>query len=143
MRASLLRNALLLDAALLFVLGALLILVPRRVEGAFGFQDLPAGVSFILGLWGCGLAAMGIGYVVAASNPIRHLIWIQVGIARGALECVLGLAYLERGTVSFSQAGFGIIAAAFVTVAYLLLYPRQPRPLVSLENSVPTPPKSQ
>jgi hypothetical protein len=67
---------------------------------------------------------MGIGYVVAATQPLRHLVWVQVGIARGALECVLGLVYLARGVVTWRQAAFGIIAAALITGAYLALYPR-------------------
>ena len=127
MRLSLLRNLLLLDAAVLLVLGALLIFAPQQVETAFHFKDLPAGVNYIIGLWGCVFATMAIGYFVAASNPIRHAIWIQIGIARGAIECLLGLVYVARGVVTFSQAGLGIIVAAFIAVAYLALYPRPPR----------------
>jgi len=123
MKLSLLRNLLLLDAAVLLLLGLLLIFVPKQVELAFGFKDLPAGVSYILGLWGCVLGTMGAGYVVAASDPLRHRVWVQVGIARGALECVLGLVCLARGIVTFQQAGFGIVVAAIITVAYLACYP--------------------
>ena len=54
----LLRGLLLLDAAVLFALGAALILAPRIVERVFHFANLPAGVSFLIGLWGCGLATM-------------------------------------------------------------------------------------
>ncbi len=123
MKLSLLRNLLLLDAAVLLLLGLLLVFVPKQVELAFGFKELPAGVSYILGLWGCVLGTMGVGYVVAASDPLRHKIWVQVGIARGALECVLGLVCLARGIVTFQQAGFGIIVAAIITVAYVACYP--------------------
>jgi hypothetical protein len=121
---SLLRYLMMLDAAILFLLGALLIFAPRQVEIAFRFNDLPAAVSYLIGLWGCVFATMGIGYVVAATQPLRHLVWIQVGIARGALECVLGLVYLARGVVTWQQAAFGIIAAGLITGAYLALYPR-------------------
>jgi lysylphosphatidylglycerol synthetase-like protein (DUF2156 family) len=127
MKLSLLRNLLLLDAAVLLVLGALLILAPKQVEVAFHFSDLPAGVNYIMGLWGCVFATMAIGYFVAASNPIRHAVWIQIGIARGAIECLLGLVYVARGVVTFSQAGLGIIVAALIAVAYIALYPRPPR----------------
>jgi hypothetical protein len=65
--------------------------------------------------------------VAAARNPIKHRVWIQVGIARGALECLLGVVYLARGIVSFQQAAFGIIVAASISMAYLVLYPRKPR----------------
>src|SRR5438034_10142977 len=86
-----LRLLLMLDAAVLFLLGALLILAPGRVEQAFHFRDLPPAVGYMIGLWGCVIATLGIGYVVAATNPIRHVVWVQVGIARGSLECVLGV----------------------------------------------------
>ena len=59
MKISLLRNLLLLDAAVLFLLGAAFIFVPRQIETAFQFKDLPQGVSYIIGLWGCMLATMG------------------------------------------------------------------------------------
>jgi hypothetical protein len=124
MKLSLLRNLLMLDAAILFLLGACLIFAPQQVETAFHFSSLPPAVSYLIGLWGCVLATLGVGYLIAATDPLRHLAWVQVGVARGALECVLGLVYWARGTVTFQQAGFGIIAAALMMIAYLALYPR-------------------
>ena len=139
MKLTLLRNLLLLDAAVLFLLGALLIFLPKQVELAFHFQDLPDGVSYIIGLWGCALGTMGLGYVVAATNPIRHVVWVQVGIARGAVELVLGLVCLARGTATFQQAGFGIIVAGLISLGYLLLYPRQPRLVHGAKDGDPAP----
>src|SRR5262245_50744842 len=122
-RMQLLRVLLVLDAAVLLLLGALLILAPKAVQLAFHFKDLPAGMSYIMGLWGCVLATMAVGYAVAATDPLRQVVWVQVGIARGALECVLGLIYLARGIVTWQQAAFGIIVAALITIAYIVLYP--------------------
>lgn len=130
MKLSLLRYLFLVDAAVLTLLGALLIFAPKQLEVAFGFRDLPAAVSYLIGLWGCVLGTLAIGYVVAAANPVRHRVWAQVGIARGALECAVGLIYLARQTVSFQQAGFGIVIAAVMTVAYIALYPRKPQLVV-------------
>lgn len=125
LKHSLLPNLMLLDAALLLLLGLSLIFLPVRVEMVFGFQNLPAGVSYILGLWGCMLTTVGLGYVVASGNPLRHLVWVQMGIARGAFEWVLGVVCLARGVVGIQQAGFGIAIAAFITLAYLIAYPRR------------------
>ena|SRR5437588_9109224 len=143
MKVSLLRYLLIVDAAVLFLLGAVLIFAPRQVEVAFHFQDLPSAVSYLIGLWGCVFATMGFGYVVAATNPIRHLVWIQIGIARGGLECLLGLVYLGRGVVTFSQAGLGIILAGLISVSYLALYPRKPRLAARSGISAPTTPTSK
>jgi hypothetical protein len=136
MKLSPLRILLAMDAALLFLLGLLLTLSPKQVELAFHFKDLPEGVNYIIGLWGCILLTMAIGYAVAAMDPIRHVVWVQVGIARGALECVLGAVYLGRGVVTWQQAGFGIIVAAIITTAYLIFYPRGPR---MIQNAAPSP----
>ena len=141
MKLALLRLLLVLDAAVLFLLGALLIFAPGRIEAAFHFSNLPAAVGYLIGLWGCVLATLGFGYLVAATNPIRHRVWIQVGIARGTLECALGLAYLARGIVTIQQAGFGILIAALISIAYVALYPRKPR-LVPAPGSSPPPPTS-
>lgn len=123
-----LRFLLVLDSAVLFLLGVLFIFLPQQVLLAFHFRDLPAGVNYLIGLWGCVFATLAIGYFFAAVNPLRNIVWIQVGIARGALECLLGVIYLVRGIVTFQQAGFGIIVAAVITVAYIVLYPKQTAP---------------
>ena len=125
MKLSLLRYLLIIDALVLFLLGALLILAPGQVERAFHFQDLPPAISYIIGLWGCVFATLAIGYFVAATDPLRHVVWVQVGIARGVLECILGVVYLARGVVTFQQAGFGLVVAGLISIAYILCYPRQ------------------
>jgi hypothetical protein len=119
-----LRSVLILDAAVLFVLGLLFVFAPHQVAAAFHFENLPPGVNYLIGLWGCALATLAVGYCVAATDPVRHVVWLQVGIARGALECLLGVVYVARGVVTFQQAAVGIIAAAVITVAYILSYPR-------------------
>jgi hypothetical protein len=113
-----------LDAAVLFLLGTLLLVLPQHVLLAFGFVDLPTGVTYIIALWGCCLLTMALGYWKASADPVRHLVWVQVGIARGALEFGVGIIYLLRGIVTFRQAGLGIILAGLFALAYLIFYPR-------------------
>jgi hypothetical protein len=113
-----------LDAAVLFILGTLFLVLPQHVLFAFGFADLPVGVTYIIAFWGCALLTMAIGYWKASADPGRHLVWVQVGIARGALEFAVGIVYLLRGIVSFRQAGLGIILAGLFALVYLLFYPR-------------------
>ena len=125
MKLTLLRYLLMLDAAVLFILGVLLICTPGRVEIAFHFNDLPAAVSYLIGLWGCVFVTLGAGYVIAATDPLRHIAWIQIAIARGALEFLLGLFYVAHGIVTWQQSAFGILMAAFMSLAYVVLYPRR------------------
>ena len=51
------------------------------------------------------------------------------------MACALGLVYLSRGTVTFQQAGFGIIVAGLMALAYVALYPRKPRLVHAAEVS--------
>src|SRR5436853_3434797 len=120
-----LRVLLVLDAVLLFVVGAALVFVPRQLAVVFQFRDLPHGVYYLVAMWGCVMATMGIGYAVAAQDPVRHVAWVQVGIARGALECLVGLAYVALGILTFRQAVFGILLGGLIAVLYGFLYPRE------------------
>jgi len=139
MKLFLLRGLLVVDAAVLFLLGGLLILAPVQVEQAFHFQDLPPAVAYLLGMWGCLMATMGFGYLVAATHPLRYRVWINIGIIRGALECALGIFYLVRGTITLQQAGLGTLVAGLLALAYVALYPRQPRPVVPSPTPAPPP----
>ena len=136
MKMLLLRGLLLIDAVVLFLIGALLVAMPTQIERAFHFTDLPAAVRYLIGMWGCVMATMGFGYLAAAANPLRHRIWINVGILRGGLECVLGVFYLVKGTVTMEQAGIGTLVAGLMAVAYLVLYPHRPR---AVESPQPAP----
>ena len=137
MRTAFLRKLLLLDAVVLFVLGAFLIFLPESIEQAFHFDNLPGGVSYIVGLWGCASMAMSLGYLAAARNPIRHIVWVQLGMARGAAELTFGLVCICRGVVTFPQSAFGTVIAGLMALGYAVFYPRKPR---LLQGGVSSPP---
>jgi hypothetical protein len=116
-----------MDATVLGLLGVAFILFPAQIQKAFHFENLPLAMNFLIGLWGCGLLTLGIGYGIAAVDPHKHRLWVGVGIARGALEAIVGLWCYYRGLVIWKQSGLGILLAAFMAIAYLILYPRQTR----------------
>ena len=118
-----LRMLMMMDAVVLTGLGALFIAMPRRIEAAFHFQNLPAGVDYMFGLWGCVFASLGLGYAVAAVDPRRNVLWVQMGIARGMLEVVFGVMCAVRQVVTWQQVGFGILVAGAIAAAYVALYP--------------------
>ena len=120
-----LRMLMMMDAVVLTGLGALFIAVPRHIEAAFHFQNLPHGVDYMIGLWGCVFATVGLGYILAAVDPRRNVIWVQMGIARGLLEVIFGAVCVLRGVVTWEQASFGIFTASFIAAAYVFMYPRK------------------
>jgi hypothetical protein len=126
LKMTLLRVALILDAAILLLLGASMIFMPGAMTEVFQMGAVPASTHYVIGLFGCALATLSWGYCVAAIDPVRHVAWIQLGILRGTVEVVVGLSYVLRGAVTWVQAGFGLGAATVVVVVYCLLYPRRP-----------------
>ena len=63
-----------------------------------------------------------------------------IGYGRlGSADYDEGATYLARGVVTWQQAGFGILLAAFITVAYLVFYPRAAR-IVAVTGSPTTGP---
>ncbi len=112
-----------MDAVVLTGLGVLFITVPRRIEEAFHFQNLPPGVDYMIGLWGCVFATLGLGYALAAVEPRRNVLWVQMGIARGVLEVIFGAMCVLSQVVTWPQASFGIFTAVFIAAAYVALYP--------------------
>jgi hypothetical protein len=133
MKFTILRYLLFIDAIVLAMLGLLLIFAPKQIATFFHFANLPANVSYLLGLWGCVMLSLGAAYAIASRDPIRHRLWIDIGIIRALLETAFGFVAMARGVADFSQAGFGTILAAALAVAYVALYPRPPR-LVAIDE---------
>jgi hypothetical protein len=113
-----------IDAAVLLAMGALFIALPAQVELVFGFHDLPGTASYLIGLWGCALISLGVGYALAIPDPLRNVAWVQAGIVRGAMECGFGFVMVSQKMVTWHQAAFGTILAGAMTAGYAILYPR-------------------
>jgi len=140
MGLSLLRLLMVFDASVLMILGLAMIVIPGRMLDLFRFPGLPNDAHYIIAMWGCVLITLGIGYVLAAVDPLKNIIWVQVGIARGALEALVGLAYVATHVVTWSQVGFGIFIGAFVGLSYWTLYPvTQPNPQRRATDRKPLP----
>jgi hypothetical protein len=119
-----LRLLLLFDAATLFVLGAVFIFAPAQVLEVFKFPEVPIQVHYVVALWGCTLGTLAIGTVQAFMDPVRHVAWIQVAIARTGLEVLVGAMFLYKGIVNWNQSGFGIVLTGILCLAFVILYPR-------------------
>ena len=123
-RLRMLRVLLAMDATVLLAMGALFMVVPAKVALAFGFHELPGAAGYLIGLWGCALISLGIGYAYAIGDPVRNVMWIRAGIVRGALECVFGFLMLREHLVTWDQAAFGTVLAGAIAAGYAMLYPR-------------------
>src|SRR5205814_9335619 len=68
-----LRVLLVLDAVLLFLLGAAFLVAPRQVASVFQFGNLPDGVYYVLAMWGCALASRSEEHT-SELQSLRHLV---------------------------------------------------------------------
>jgi len=124
-RLRMLRVLLVMDATVLLAMGALFMAMPANVGIAFGFRDLPPAACYLIGLWGCALISLGIGYAYAVADPARNVTWVRAGIVRGALECMFGFVVLGHHMVTWHQAAFGTIVAGAIAAGYIILYPAE------------------
>ncbi len=122
-RLLLLRVLLAVDAVVLLTLGMLFMAVPTKVGLAFGFRDLQTAADYMIGLWGCALISLAVGYGCAVADPVRNVNWVRAGIVRGALECAFGFVVVAQHMVTWRQAGFGTVVAGAIAAGYLILYP--------------------
>src|SRR4051794_39101406 len=90
-----LRMLMMMDATVLAVLGLALIARPVQITRVFGYDQIAPALFYLLGLWGAALLTLGIGYGVAAVDPVRHRLWICIGIARGLVEAIFGWCCLH------------------------------------------------
>ena len=79
----------------------------------------------MVSLLGAVFLSLAFGYGVAATNPLRHVVWVQMGIVRGGLELALGAVCLHRGLVTWEQTRFSIAVAGLLVLAYVVFYPRR------------------
>jgi hypothetical protein len=113
------------DAAVLLALGGLFMALPGSVTAAFGFAGLPPATGYMIGLWGCALVSLAVGYLCAVQDPLRNVTWVRAGIVRGALECAFGILVVCEHLVTWRQASFGTVVAGAFAVAYFILYPAE------------------
>jgi hypothetical protein len=124
-RMRMLRILLAMDATVLLATGALFMALPAKVGLAFGFPDLAPAVCYLIGLWGCALISLGVGYACSVGDPVRNVTWIRAGIVRGGLECAFGFVVLGGHMVTWNQAAFGTVIAGAIALGYMALYPRE------------------
>jgi len=123
LRLALLRVIMVADGIVLGLFGLGLILTPRAMFTLFKL-DLPPAAGYIAGLWGALLLTLAAAYVMAARQPLRNLVLVQIGIVRALLETAVSLFYVGSQAITLEQAAAGIFLAVWFAIAYILLFPQ-------------------
>ena len=118
-----LKIALIAWGAIGILMGLAFIFFPRELGDMVGYEEGPAYVPYFLASLGGAFIAASVFFIVAARDPLKHILWVKFAILWSSLGVVLGLYSIIRDYVNFSQAGMGLIIDAVFTVAFLALYP--------------------
>jgi len=105
--------------------GLAYIFVSRQLGAMFGFEEAPAHVAAIGAALGASWVAACIFLIIAARDPLKHILWVKYAIVFAILSFAAELSSVIRGYMDFSHRGavIGIIVHAIFAVALLAFYP--------------------
>ena len=106
---------------ILFGLGFLL--APNQLIAGFGVSLAPSYVQYFLTLLGNVYIMTGIFVILAARDPLKHILWLQFAIASSLLDMIAALVFIIRGSLTFSQVGITLVLNIFLLAAFLIFYP--------------------
>ncbi|HEX8873661.1 MAG TPA: hypothetical protein VF780_03460 [Nitrosospira sp.] len=106
-----------------FLYALVFILFPNQLLGMFGVSPVPNYVQFFMVLLGNAYILSGIFVILAARDPLKHILWVQLAMAWAVLDLVASLVFIIRGNLTFLQAGNAVIVDIIILAAFLIFYP--------------------
>ncbi len=116
-----LKVTMILYAAIGILFGLAYIFVPRQLGAMFGHEV--ALVSDLAAPFGVCLVAVGIFLIIAARDPIKHILWVKYAIVFAILSLAAELYSFILGHITLGQALTAIIMHAVFAAAFLAFYP--------------------
>ena len=105
-------------------LGLTFLLTPKMYPQMVNLTQAPDWVSWMLVFTSARMIGFGIGMFIAAQDPIRHKLWIQIMIGLQTMDWVGTVFYIFSGVVTIVQ----VSTASFLPIIFLVLlaysYPR-------------------
>ena len=106
------------------VLGLAFIFIPQQLGEMFGYTaEGPEYMLSFLASLGIAMIAPAVFVIVAARDPVKHILWVKFAILFAVLTLVVELYSVIQGYVTFGQAAMSIIAPAVFIAALLVFYP--------------------
>ena len=110
-------------AALGILVGLAYVFVPRQLGAMFGYEAGPASVAALAAALGVSFISACIFLIIAARDPLKHILWVKYAIVFAILMLAATLYSLILGHINFSQAGIDIVIHAVFAAALLAFYP--------------------
>ena len=105
------------------LVGLAFVFVPRQFGTMFGYGEGPAYVASLCGALGVSLISACIFLIIAARDPLKHILWVKYAIVFAILMFAVHVYSLILGYVNFNQAATDIIVHAIFAIALLAFYP--------------------
>ena len=105
------------------LIGLAMIFVPLQFFTMFGHEAWPASVAALGVECGVSFVAACIFLIIAARDPLKHILWVKYAILFAILILAAHLYSLILGYSNFSDAVTGIIMNAVFAAALLAFYP--------------------
>ena len=118
-----LRVVLIVWAAIAILIGLVFIFFPSQLGSMMGYEKGSAYILYLLELLGVSHIAPCVFLIIAARDPLKNIMWVQLAITWAILVAVVAAYSIMRGFVTFGQEGTALIINAVFAVALLALYP--------------------
>ncbi len=105
------------------VFGLAYIFIPRQLGAMFGHEV--ASVSDLAAPFGVCLVAVGIFLIIAARDPLKHILWVKYAIVFAILSLAAELYSFILGYMTLESALTPIIIHAVFAAGLLAFYPRR------------------
>ncbi|MFC1931359.1 hypothetical protein ACFLXJ_04095 [Chloroflexota bacterium] len=99
------------------------IFVPRQVGAMLGHEAGTASVFAMAVMLGASWIAACIFLIIAARDPLKHILWVKYVIVFAILSLAAELYSFILGYMEFSQVVIGIVIHAVFAAAFLAFYP--------------------
>ena len=107
------------------------LLAPKMYPQMVNLENAPDWVSWMLIFTSARMLGFGVGMFVAAQDPVKHKLWIQIMIGLQAIDWIGTILYILLGAVNIIQ----VSTASFLPLVFIGLllyaYPRD----VTVSNS--------
>jgi hypothetical protein len=103
--------------------GLAYIFIPGQLATMFGHDTLPELAGALAVALGASFVAACIFLIVAARDPLKHILWVKYAIVFAILMLAAELYSVIIGYLALGQAVTAIIIHGIIAVALLSFYP--------------------
>jgi hypothetical protein len=123
-----LRVVMIVFGAVGIIAGLFDIILPDQFAKMYGFGAMADWVRWSSALGGASFLAAGVWVIVAAQDPIKHILWVKFVTTKSCLFAVVTAYSLVQGYVKFSQVGGMFILFVIFAVLFFAFYPWRAKP---------------